>query len=304
MIFLDSGDNFFVTVWEAIVKFFTVILPDFFMNAEDNWIWFIIIGVGLLAIIALIIILAVVSKKRRKRALERVETRIEEEKAEEDEAAQLERIRHERELAVRNASDITMDELIARRAAEEKSKAFAQSDEEERKLQEAFAAQPAEVTAEDDKIADFETSETVEEETAVEEKPEEEPDAVYDEQIADETSAALPPEPEQQQPDEEVAEAPVIEEKPEEKKDEAKKPAAKKPAAAAKKETKPADTVMYSIVYDRVAREWVVRKTGSPRAIRRLRTKAEALEYAEQLSVRQGLALQVHKKDGKFQKKN
>lgn len=60
---------------------------------------------------------------------------------------------------------------------------------------------------------------------------------------------------------------------------------------------------IYGITYDKTKREWVVKKTGSARASKRFKTKAEALEYAEKLSENNGASLRVHKKDGKFQKR-
>lgn len=74
-----------------------------------------------------------------------------------------------------------------------------------------------------------------------------------------------------------------------------------KPEGSEKSKSRPAK---YIISYDKNARLWVVKKTGSSRASKRFVTKAEALEYAEALSQKQNLNLTVKKKDGKFQKQN
>lgn len=62
------------------------------------------------------------------------------------------------------------------------------------------------------------------------------------------------------------------------------------------------ETGVYRVVYDKENYEWVIRKNTSSRAIRRVKTKVEALEIAKHLSNTQDAALTVHKKDGKFQK--
>ena len=59
----------------------------------------------------------------------------------------------------------------------------------------------------------------------------------------------------------------------------------------------------YRLTYDSDAREWVIKRDGSERATRRVKTKEEALKVMEQLSENQGVGTHVHKKDGKFQKK-
>lgn len=261
-------------------------------------IWETYIGMGLVGLITLLALIDLIlaGTRRRKngsrsdKKAEEARIAAEEAKAREDEAAELERIRQEREAQVR-ASGQSVEDLLTQRVEEEKVVEEAEIEEAERKLQQVFATEYAESGEQPTE----DNSETLNnnEDTAggAEEKVEEE------ERLFEEAPAAA-----EAKEEEAKVEEPVKAEEPK-KATEPKKPAAKK-AAEAKKETKPTETVMYSIVYDRAAREWVVRKTGSPRAIRRLRTKAEALEYAEQLSVRQGLALQVHKKDGKFQKKN
>ena len=58
----------------------------------------------------------------------------------------------------------------------------------------------------------------------------------------------------------------------------------------------------YRLVYDKEAKEWVIKKENATRAIRRVKTKEEALKIAKQLSENQDANLVVHKKDGKFQK--
>lgn len=63
-------------------------------------------------------------------------------------------------------------------------------------------------------------------------------------------------------------------------------------------------TTRYRIVYDRESMTWVIRKDGSTRAFRRVKTKKEALEIAKELSKKQDVSVSVHKRDGKFQKKN
>ena len=61
--------------------------------------------------------------------------------------------------------------------------------------------------------------------------------------------------------------------------------------------------VSYRILYDKETKTWEVRKDNAKRVIRRVKTKKEALEIAQELSQKQDLNLVVHKKDGKFQKK-
>lgn len=59
----------------------------------------------------------------------------------------------------------------------------------------------------------------------------------------------------------------------------------------------------YRVVYDRETFTWVVKKDNNTRVTRRVKTKKEALEIAKELSKRQDVNMTVHKKDGKFQKK-
>ena len=61
---------------------------------------------------------------------------------------------------------------------------------------------------------------------------------------------------------------------------------------------------IYRVVYDKDNKEWLIKKDGATRIIRRVKTKAEALELATQFAENQDLSLSVQKKDGKFQKKS
>ncbi|MBP5308917.1 MAG: DUF2188 domain-containing protein [Clostridia bacterium] len=75
---------------------------------------------------------------------------------------------------------------------------------------------------------------------------------------------------------------------------------------ALKTDEKPANTAkkaVYRVVYDGENKEWMIKKDGAARVIRRVKTKAEALEIAGRLADNQDLSLTVQKKDGKFQKK-
>ena len=65
----------------------------------------------------------------------------------------------------------------------------------------------------------------------------------------------------------------------------------------------PKRKISYRILYDKETKTWEVRKDEAKRVIRRVKTKKEALEIAQELSQKQDLNLVVHKKDGKFQKK-
>ncbi len=62
--------------------------------------------------------------------------------------------------------------------------------------------------------------------------------------------------------------------------------------------------ISYRIMYDKETKTWEIRKDNAKRVIRRVKTKKEALEIAQELSKNQDLNLIVHKKDGKFQKKD
>ncbi len=72
----------------------------------------------------------------------------------------------------------------------------------------------------------------------------------------------------------------------------------------AKKDNAPDRKISYRILYDRETKTWEIRKDMAKRVIRRVKTKKEALEIAQELSKNQDLNLVVHKKDGKFQKKD
>ncbi len=60
---------------------------------------------------------------------------------------------------------------------------------------------------------------------------------------------------------------------------------------------------VYRVIYDKENKEWLIKKDGAARVIRRVKTKAEALELATQFAENQELNITVQKKDGKFQKK-
>ena len=64
----------------------------------------------------------------------------------------------------------------------------------------------------------------------------------------------------------------------------------------------PKRKISYRILYDKETKTWEVRKDQAKRVIRRVKTKKEALEIAQELCEKQELNLVVHKKDGKFQK--
>lgn len=60
--------------------------------------------------------------------------------------------------------------------------------------------------------------------------------------------------------------------------------------------------VKVTLKFDRVKNNWVILRTDTDRAYRRLATKQEALVVAKDLARRLHAQLVVHKKDGKFQK--
>lgn len=70
------------------------------------------------------------------------------------------------------------------------------------------------------------------------------------------------------------------------------------------KKDAPKSRISYRIMYDKETKTWEIRKDMAKRVIRRVKTKKEALEIAQELSKNQDLNLIVHKKDGKFQKKD
>ena len=88
------------------------------------------------------------------------------------------------------------------------------------------------------------------------------------------------------------------------KKEEPKKAAPKKEPAkkdAPKKEEKKAP-VKYTVKFDKDKGDWIFAKTDVDRAIRRCKTKEEALKTAKIFSEHGDVPLTVHKKNGKFQK--
>lgn len=74
------------------------------------------------------------------------------------------------------------------------------------------------------------------------------------------------------------------------------KPVGKK---VAKKEAAPS----YRVMHEKETSTWVIKKDGSTRVIRRVKTKEEALDVVKGLSVNQGLNVVVHKRNGQFQAK-
>jgi len=60
--------------------------------------------------------------------------------------------------------------------------------------------------------------------------------------------------------------------------------------------------VKYTVKFDKEKKDWVILKSGSERAIRRCKTKEEALKTAKIFSEHGDVPLTVHKKNGKFQK--
>jgi len=59
--------------------------------------------------------------------------------------------------------------------------------------------------------------------------------------------------------------------------------------------------IKVTLKFDRVKNNWVILRTDTDRAYRRLSTKQEALMIAKDLARRLHAQLVVHKKDGKFQ---
>ena len=74
-------------------------------------------------------------------------------------------------------------------------------------------------------------------------------------------------------------------------------------AEEAESAKKPERKAVYRVIYDGENKEWMIKKDGATRVIRRVKTKAEAMEIANRLAENQDLSLTVQKKDGKFQKK-
>ena len=59
----------------------------------------------------------------------------------------------------------------------------------------------------------------------------------------------------------------------------------------------------YKVLFDKVKKDWVVKKEGATRATKRCKTREEAIEFAKKCTIDSELGLTFHKKDGKFQKK-
>ena len=66
---------------------------------------------------------------------------------------------------------------------------------------------------------------------------------------------------------------------------------------------KKARTPKYRVIYNQEDKCWDIKKDGAKRVIRKVKTKAEALDIVEHLAEKQNLSVTVHKKDGKFQKR-
>ena len=60
--------------------------------------------------------------------------------------------------------------------------------------------------------------------------------------------------------------------------------------------------VKYTVKFDKEKNDWVILKSGFERAVRRCKTKDEALKTAKTLSENGDIPMTVHKKNGKFQK--
>lgn len=73
----------------------------------------------------------------------------------------------------------------------------------------------------------------------------------------------------------------------------------KTPAQKEKSEKK----AIYRVVYDKQDKRWLIKKDGAKRVIDSKCTKEEALARVQDLSESQDIKFVVHKKDGKFQKK-
>lgn len=71
------------------------------------------------------------------------------------------------------------------------------------------------------------------------------------------------------------------------------------PAAEAKEERKG----VYRVVYDKEDKLWKIKRDGAKRVIESKQTKEEALRRVKELSGNKEVGFVVHKKDGKFQKK-
>jgi len=80
---------------------------------------------------------------------------------------------------------------------------------------------------------------------------------------------------------------------------------AEKPATEEEGEEKKGNlTGKYRLIYEKENKSWVIRKDGAGRTIRRVKTKKEALEILENMQKEnEDIKIIVHKKNGKFQKK-
>ena len=59
----------------------------------------------------------------------------------------------------------------------------------------------------------------------------------------------------------------------------------------------------YKVLFDKVKKEWVVKKEGATRATKRCKTKEEAIEFAKKCTIDAEIGSTFHQKDGKFQKR-
>ena len=81
---------------------------------------------------------------------------------------------------------------------------------------------------------------------------------------------------------------------------------AEKPADAKadkKTDVKKEKKALYRVVYDKESKSWKIKKDGAKRVIDSKHTKEEALARVNELVESQDAKYVVHKKDGKFQKK-
>lgn len=59
----------------------------------------------------------------------------------------------------------------------------------------------------------------------------------------------------------------------------------------------------YKVLYDKVKKEWVVKKEGTTRAVKRFKDREDAILFAKKCTIDSDLGTTFHQKDGKFQKK-
>lgn len=59
----------------------------------------------------------------------------------------------------------------------------------------------------------------------------------------------------------------------------------------------------YKVQYDKVKKDWVVKKEGATRATKRCKTKEEAVDFAKKCTIDAEIGNTFHQKDGKFQKR-